>query len=104
MDDVRLPLFLDMRGKRVLVVGGGNVATRRVARLAEAGAEITVVSPHITDELAQTSADMQRRPFDPRDVEGAWLVLACTGDTTTNDAVAAAAEEAGVWCVRADDG
>src|SRR4051794_39851079 len=103
MDGVRMPLFLDLRDKRVLVVGGGNVATRRVARLAEAGAEITVVAPRITDELAQTGADIQRRPFDDRDVEGAWLVLACTDDASTNDAVAAAAEAAGVWCVRADD-
>src|SRR3954454_2659813 len=103
MDGVRMPLFLDLRDKRVLVVGGGNVATRRVARLAEAGADITVVAPRITDELEQTGADIQRRPFDDRDVEGAWLVLACTDDASTNDAVAAAAEAAGVWCVRGDD-
>src|SRR3954447_10094554 len=103
MDDVRLPLFLDLRGKRVVVVGGGDVATRRAARLTQAGADVTVVAPNITDELAQTGVDIQRRPFDDRDVEDAWLVLACTSDERVNQAVAEAAESAGIWCVRADD-
>src|SRR3954470_12122920 len=103
MDDVRLPLFLDLRGKRVLVVGGGDVATRRGSRLVQAGADLSVVAPDVSDELAQTAHDVQRRGFEAVDVEGNWLVLACTNDMHVNLAVAEAAESAGIWCVRADD-
>jgi uroporphyrin-III C-methyltransferase/precorrin-2 dehydrogenase/sirohydrochlorin ferrochelatase len=49
------------------------------------------------------ATSVSERPFRTDDVEGAWLVLACTDDTAVNDAVAAAAEAHGVWCVRADD-
>ena len=103
MDDVRVPLFLDLRGKRVLVVGGGNVATRRASRLNEAGAQVSVVAPDVTEELAELATDVQRRPFEPVDVRDAWLVLACTDDSRVNDAVAAAADDARIWCIRADD-
>src|SRR4051812_46921095 len=103
MDDVRLPLFLNLRDKRVLVVGGGDVATRRASRLVQAGADVSVVAPHVSDELARMVRDVQRRGFDGKDVEGAWLVLACTNDEHVNQAVAHAAESAGIWCVRADD-
>jgi len=103
VDDARIPLFLDLRGKRVLVVGGGTVATRRAARLKDAGASITVVAPEVTDALANSATVVHRRPFDAADAESAWLVLACTDDAGVNAAVAAAAEAAGVWCVRADD-
>jgi len=103
MDDVRLPLFLDLRGKRVLVVGGGKVATRRAERLRAAGADVSVVAPDVADAIAEVTADIRRRAFEPADVDGAWLVLACTNDSTVNAAVAAAADAAGIWCLRADD-
>src|SRR3954465_10839541 len=103
MDDVRLPLFLDLRGKRVLVVGGGDVATRRGTRFVQAGADLSVVAPEVSDELVQTARDVQRRGFEAVDVEGTWLGLACTNDMHVNQAVAQPAESAGIWCVRADD-
>jgi len=103
MDGVRVPVFLDLRGLRVLVVGGGSVATRRGSRLADAGAELVVVAPEVTADLNDLASTVHRRPFDPADVNGAWLVLACTDDEPVNDAVASAAAGAGVWCVRADD-
>ena len=103
MDDARLPVFLDLRGRRVLVVGGGSVATRRGARLVDAGADLIVVAPDVTAELNNLASTVHRRAFDAPDVEGAWLVLACTDDTAVNDAVASAADAANVWCVRSDD-
>jgi uroporphyrin-III C-methyltransferase/precorrin-2 dehydrogenase/sirohydrochlorin ferrochelatase len=50
----------------------------------------------------QAVADVQRRAFETHDVDGAWLVLACTDDDAVNEAVAAAADAAGIWCLRAD--
>ena len=100
-------LFLDLTGRRVLVVGAGTVATRRVARLLEAGARVEVVAPSASAEIAQLAlADDLRwaaRRFVDGDVAGAWLVHAATGDPAVHTAVVAAAEDAGIWAVRASD-
>jgi uroporphyrin-III C-methyltransferase/precorrin-2 dehydrogenase/sirohydrochlorin ferrochelatase len=94
----RFPLHLDLTGRRVLVVGGGAVAARRVRALADA--DVLVVAPDLVDGFPDVP--VARRAFRPEDVDGAWLVLACTG--TVDDEVAAACEQRRVWCVRADDG
>lgn len=93
------PLHLDLAGRRVLVVGGGAVAARRTRVLLEAGAVVDVVASETVDGFPD--APVRRRPFRPDDVDGAWLVLACTG--AVDDEVAAACEQRRVWCVRADD-
>src|SRR5437016_10511668 len=103
MEGGRLPRFLDLAGRSVLVVGGGAVATRRTRRAVDAGAVVTVVSPQVSDDLAALAHSVQHRAFAPADVDGAWLVLACTDDEGVNAAVADAADAAGVWCVRSDD-
>ena len=100
---MRYPIFLDLTGRRVLVVGGGAVAVRRVADLLDAGAEVTVVSPGVDPRLASTGVRIETRSYEPADIDGARLVLACTDDSDVNAAVAADAEAAGIWCVRADD-
>jgi uroporphyrin-III C-methyltransferase / precorrin-2 dehydrogenase / sirohydrochlorin ferrochelatase len=97
------PLLLDVAGRRVLVVGGGMVATRRAARLVESGAVVDVVAPDVAPDLAALEVAVTRRVFRDDDVEGAWLVFACTDDADVNAAVALATERRGVFCVRADD-
>ncbi|MEO6712985.1 MAG: NAD(P)-dependent oxidoreductase [Mycobacteriales bacterium] len=97
------PLLLDLSGKRVVVVGAGTVATRRTAALVEAGAKVTVIAPTGSAALAALDVDWQRREYTDGDLIGAWLVHAATDDTEVNAAVAADAQGAGVWCVRADD-
>ncbi|HEU5034753.1 MAG TPA: uroporphyrinogen-III C-methyltransferase [Mycobacteriales bacterium] len=99
---MRYPLFLDLRGRRVVVVGGGAVATRRTRRLLQAGADVVVVAPDAAAELSST-ASVRSRPFVETDLDGAWLALACTDDPEVNAAVAAAAAARGIWCARADD-
>jgi uroporphyrin-III C-methyltransferase/precorrin-2 dehydrogenase/sirohydrochlorin ferrochelatase len=94
------PLHLDLAGRRVLVVGAGAVAVRRVRALLEAGAAVEVVAVDVSADLPEVP--VQQRAFVDSDVDGAWLVLACTGQV--DDQVAAACEERQVWCVRADDG
>jgi uroporphyrin-III C-methyltransferase/precorrin-2 dehydrogenase/sirohydrochlorin ferrochelatase len=97
----RFPLWLDLAGRSVLVVGGGSVAARRAAALLDAGASVTVVAPDLAAELP-AGAELVRRPYAAGDLTGRWLVLACTDRPEVNAAVAGDAERAGVWCVRAD--
>ncbi|GAB3219255.1 uroporphyrinogen-III C-methyltransferase [Glycomyces halotolerans] len=98
---------LRLRGKTVLVVGGGTIAARRVPRLLEAGARITLVAPEATTTLGDYAASgdlrWERRPWREGDTAGAWFVLAATDDPEVNAAVAAEAERDRIWCVRADD-
>jgi uroporphyrin-III C-methyltransferase / precorrin-2 dehydrogenase / sirohydrochlorin ferrochelatase len=100
-------LGLRLRGRRVVVVGGGGVATRRIPALLDAGADVVLVSPSVTTSLEDLSAagriHWTARRYEEGDGDGAWLVCACTDDPTVNAAVAAAAEQQRTWCVRADD-
>jgi uroporphyrin-III C-methyltransferase/precorrin-2 dehydrogenase/sirohydrochlorin ferrochelatase len=91
------PLHLDLTGKRVLVVGAGPVAVRRARAAAAAGAVVEVVAL----DPGSMELPVTQRAFRPSDLDGAWLVLSCTG--TVDDEVAAACHDRGTWCVRADD-
>ena len=100
-------LGLRLEGRRVLVVGGGAVATRRIPALLDAGADVILVSPAVTASLEDLAASGRIR-WEPRDYAdgdcaGAWLVCACTDDAAVNAAVAAAADRQRTWYVRADD-
>jgi uroporphyrin-III C-methyltransferase/precorrin-2 dehydrogenase/sirohydrochlorin ferrochelatase len=101
------PAFLDLAGRRTLVVGGGPVAARRAAGLLEASAVVEVVAPWLCEDLALLVADRRvtwhAREYSAGDVDGAWFVHTATGDRLFDDAVAAEADAAHVWCVRADD-
>ena len=103
------PYLLGLRlgGRRVVVVGGGAVATRRIPALLDAGADVVLVSPAVTASLEDLAAAGRirwaARGYADGDCAGAWLVCACTDDPAVNAAVAAAAEQQRTWCVRADD-
>ena len=98
---MRYPLYLDLRDRRVVVVGGGAVGSRRARGLLEADAAVVVIDPDPSD--LPDGVDVVRRPFTPDDVVDAALVIACTDDPSVNAAVADAAAARGIWCVRADD-
>ncbi len=103
------PYLLGLRlgGRRVVVVGGGAVATRRIPALLDTGADIVLVSPAVTASLEDLAAAgrirWEERGYADGDCAGAWLVCACTDDPAVNAAVAAGAEQQRTWCVRADD-
>ena len=101
------PLVLDVTGRRVVVAGGGPVAARRATALADAGADLVVVAPYLCEPLADLVADGRAhwlpRDYADGDLDGAWLVHTATGDRDVDDRVAADAETARTWCVRADD-
>jgi uroporphyrin-III C-methyltransferase/precorrin-2 dehydrogenase/sirohydrochlorin ferrochelatase len=100
---VRYPLFVDLTGRHVVVVGAGSVAARRLSGLMDAGADVTVVAPQVDPAIADLAVDIVQREFAVEDLEGAWLVLACTDDAEVNAAVAAQAAARQIWCIRADD-
>jgi uroporphyrin-III C-methyltransferase / precorrin-2 dehydrogenase / sirohydrochlorin ferrochelatase len=99
---------LDLAGRRVVVVGAGTVAQRRLPRLLAAGAEVEVVAPSATPAVEGMAAAGElrwsRRPYAEGDLEGAWYALACTSSPSVNAAVCAEAERLRVFCVRADRG
>ncbi len=101
------PLALRLDGRRVLVVGGGAVATRRTPALLSAGADVVLVSPELTPALqSHVGAGRLRwepRVFRPSDVDGCWLVQVAVDDPAAAAEVSAAAEQRRVFCVRADD-
>ncbi len=98
---------LTLAGRRVVVVGGGTVAQRRLPALLAAGADVEVVAPDVTPavEGMATARELRwtARPYRDGDLGGAWYALAATDDPQVNVAVATAAERARVFCVRADD-
>jgi uroporphyrin-III C-methyltransferase/precorrin-2 dehydrogenase/sirohydrochlorin ferrochelatase len=101
--DVTYPVSLDLAGRLVVVVGGGAVATRRARALVDAGADVHVVAPAVTDELAGLGVSLHSRRYAAGDLAGAWLAHAATDDPAVNAEVAADAELLRIWCVRADD-
>lgn len=101
------PLFLDLADRRVLVVGGGRVATRRVLSLLQQDADVVVVAPWASEELQRLELAQairwERRSYKPGDLDGVWLAVAATDVAAVNDSIAADADTARVWCVRSDD-
>src|ERR1051326_2797291 len=101
-----LPLFLNLTGRRVLLVGGGPVAAAKLQQLLAAAAEVHVVSPDVVEEIARTAGScgvvIERRPFVPADLDHAWLVVAAA-TPEVNRAVAAAAEPRRVFVNAVDD-
>ncbi|MGW2300326.1 uroporphyrinogen-III C-methyltransferase [Streptomyces sp. NPDC001809] len=101
------PVGLRLAGRRVVVLGGGQVAQRRLPALIAAGAEITLISPSATpsvDVMAETGEiTWIKRRYEEGDLADAWYVLVATTDAATNAAASAEAERSRTWCVRSDD-
>ncbi|MBZ5739916.1 uroporphyrinogen-III C-methyltransferase [Nocardioides mangrovi] len=102
------PAGLRLADRRVVVVGGGHVAQRRVPHLIAAGADVHVVSPEVTPAIegmvGAGELTWHERRFEDADLDDSWYCIAATADTAVNEAVSAAAEVRRVFCVRADDG
>lgn len=101
------PLFLRLEGRRVLVVGAGSVGARKIDELLAAGADVLVVAAKASEKVAEHAASgrvtLRERPFEPSDLDGAWLVIAATNDPASNRAIAAAAEAQRVFVNAVDD-
>lgn len=101
------PVFLDLAGRRVLLVGGGVVARRKAEALLDSGAEVVVGAPALVPELARAVAEgrltHRAGPFSPDWLDGAWLVIAATDDAAVNARVAREAEARRIWANVVDD-
>ena len=90
------PIFLDLRSKPVLVVGGGKVALRKVKRLIEAEARVTIVSPIVADELRGHQVTLIERKYAPGDCIGYALIFAATDGRDVNAQIARDAAALGI--------
>jgi uroporphyrin-III C-methyltransferase / precorrin-2 dehydrogenase / sirohydrochlorin ferrochelatase len=102
MREPMYPVFLKLRGRRVLLVGGGRVAAAKLAGLLAEGANVTVVAPEIRPELQKPGVTIVARAFDPDDVEDAWYVVTAA-PREVNEQVVAAAEQRRVFVNAVDD-
>jgi siroheme synthase-like protein len=96
-----------VRGRRVVVVGGGRIAARKIEPLLDLGAVVTVVAPRVGDQVrawaGEGRLELVERPFAAGDLAGAWLVFTATDDAAVNAAVAAEGDAERVWVNSADD-
>ena len=99
------PIGLRLAGRKVVVVGGGVVGTRRVRGLIEVGARVVVISPEVTEELSRLAdageIEWFDRGYETGDLEGAWLVHTATGIAQVDGQVSADAEAAQILTVNA---
>ncbi len=87
------PMFVDLKGKKIIVIGGGKVAYRKVTKLLPFEAEITVIAPDICSEIQNLSDDnsnliIKNRNFETEDIKNAFLVISATNNSSTNQQVA----------------
>lgn len=101
------PLTLRVAGRKVVVVGGGHVATRRALSLVEADALVTLISPIISESLnsAVSRGDINwlQRTYERGDLDGAWLVQTATASPDIDEQVAVDAEAGQIWCLKGGD-
>ncbi len=98
----RLPLFVDLHQKKVLVVGGGNVAASKLPALLATGAHVTLVAPQVIPAAIQEGVSIRRRCFRDADLDGVWFVLAAA-TPAANARVARAAKRRRVFVNAVDD-
>jgi len=100
------PAYLDIRNRRCLVVGGGGVGTRKVKTLLDCGARVTIISPQASGQLKKLAdnerVSIEKRSYQPGDLEGMFLVIGATDDEKLNRQISRDAEKRGLLCNIAD--
>jgi siroheme synthase-like protein len=101
------PMMIKLEGRKCLVVGAGKVAEEKIAGLLAHGPKITVVSPRAVSGIQQQARNgiltWKKRRFSPKDVDGAFLVVAATNSSRINSTIFRACRENGVLCNAVDD-
>ena len=107
MTEPRFPLFIKLQGRRVVIVGGGNIATRRAQTAIQFGAQVLIIAPELSGALTGLRecgcVCVRERAYQPHDLEGAFLVLAATDDQIVNQQVTAHARAQGILANNASD-
>lgn len=94
MAQLRFPMFVDLKGRKAVVVGGGQVGLRRAGVLRDFGAEVIIISPEAGKPLPGIRYLL--RQYQPGDLNGAFLAVAATNDRAVNRAVGAEAKALGI--------
>ncbi|MBI5533826.1 MAG: bifunctional precorrin-2 dehydrogenase/sirohydrochlorin ferrochelatase [Deltaproteobacteria bacterium] len=101
------PIFLNLKGRPVLVVGAGSVALGKIQVLLSCGGKVRVIAPYAVSEVRELSdrgeLEYAARKFDSSDVAGMALVIAATSDAQVNEAVMRCCHASGVWVNVVDD-
>ena len=101
------PVFLNLNGRRCVVIGGGQIAEGKVLKLIDSGAKIVVISPdatqNIRDIAGRGDVELNLRKYQTGDLAGAFLVIAATNDRVVNQEIFEEAESLGVLLNAVDD-
>lgn len=101
------PMFVDLAEKNIVVVGGGNIATRRVKTMLQFTRNVKVIAPKMTEELLdlgrKSYAELMVRPVKRSDFANAFMVIAATNDWKLNDEIYRVCKEEGIYVNVADD-
>ncbi len=95
------PVFMDIKDRVCLVVGGGSVGARKALGLARSGARVRVVSPCVTQKLKAAQGEdlhLEARPYDPSDLDGVYMVFAATDNQELNRQIREDARLANILC------
>ena len=107
MEKPYFPMFVDLSDKNIVVVGGGNIATRRVKTLLQFTRNVTAVAPKATAELQELGktgyVNLIMRPVKRTDFQKAYMVIAATNDWKLNDEIYRVCKEEGIYVNVADD-
>jgi precorrin-2 dehydrogenase / sirohydrochlorin ferrochelatase len=97
------PLVVDLRGRRVVVIGAGRVSAQKVSHLIAAGARVTIVTPEVVFPVSSEVELLVLRPYEYGDLAGAFLVVSATGNKEVDDRIVREAEERNVLLNVVDD-
>ena len=96
------PMFVDLEGRKILVIGGGAIGQEKVESLLDTGARITVISPEVTDQIAiweqQKRLKLERRKYELGDEKWAWMVICACGDPVVDKQVHGACHQRRIFC------
>jgi precorrin-2 dehydrogenase/sirohydrochlorin ferrochelatase len=101
------PVFLNLTGRKCVIIGGGQVAEGKISKLLDSGAKIIVISPDATQGIRgfaeRGQIEFELRKYQDGDLQGAFLVVAATNDTVVNQEIFEEAEKQGILLNAVDD-
>ena len=103
-----LPLFVDTSGKKCLVVGGGNVASRKLIPILKSDMDVNLVAPEINEDICELAENyknliLEKRKFEKKDIDNQFLIVATTNDTNINSLIAKLAKKKNILVNMAED-
>ncbi len=101
--DIFLPISIRITNKKILIIGGGRIANQKINLLEQFTRNISVVALEVCEELKVKGYSFEEKPYEKSDLEGAFLVYACTNNRTLNQQIKSEAETLGILINVVDD-